>query len=157
MCPKLAAIMVGVFGAWTGLRKRCAMAALCLLLAACGSDGAIPGPTSATSVGVPESLDGFWLLAGTELTVDIDLDTAAVDGRTGCARLLGSLTFEDAGERSSFSLPGRDDSRCSPTERAVVNDMVELLEAVQRATPAPAAYVLFDSEGTELGRLDLGG
>jgi hypothetical protein len=133
------------------------MAVLCLILTACGSNSAIPQTTRPTAEVVPGSLDGFWLLAGTDFTIDIDLGTAAVDGRTGCARLLGSLTFESSGERTSFSLPGRDDSRCSNTERALVDDIVDLLQAVQRSIPEPGAYVLFDAEGTELGRLDVGG
>ncbi|MFW2381260.1 MAG: hypothetical protein ACN4GZ_05830 [Acidimicrobiales bacterium] len=98
----------------------------------------------------------MWLLAGTDLTLDIDLGTAAVDGRTNCARLLGSLTFEDGGRRTSFSLPGRDDTRCSTAEVRAVDDIVELLETVQTTIAVAGGFALFDGEDDRLGRLTSG-
>lgn len=149
--------MDGVFRGWSGTKKRWAIGAvLCLVLAACGSDASIPETTVPPVEAAPESLDGFWLLTGTDLTIAIDLETATVDGRTDCARLLGSLTFENSGGRTSFSLPGRDDSRCSAGERTAVDDVVEMLETVQSAEAEPGAYVLFDGDRTELGRLTSG-
>jgi hypothetical protein len=124
-----------------------------LVLAGCGAAGSGPTTTLPTGEAVPMSLDGFWLLAASDLTVDIDLGTAAVDGRTNCARLLGSLTFEDQGRRTSFSLPGRDDSRCSPADRARVDDLVELLESVESAEAQPGGYALFDGDTDQIGRL----
>ncbi len=146
--------MVGVFRGWFGSRKRRGLGvALCLAVAGCGSSGSGPTTTLSPAEAVPTSLDGFWLLAQTDLTVDIDLPTAAVDGRTNCARLLGSLTFENSGRRTSFSLPGRDDSRCSTSERAVVKDLIELLESVEGATAKSGGYVLFDGDNNKIGEL----
>ncbi len=146
--------MVGVFRGWSQSGKqRRVWFVLLLALAGCGSAGSGPTTTLSPDEVVPTSLDGFWLLAASDLTVDIDLGTAAVDGRTNCARLLGSLTFEDAGRRTSFSLPGRDDSRCSPGERAAVDDLVELLESVESADAQPGGFVLFDGDNAEIGRL----
>ena len=152
MRPKLAAIMVGVSRGWLLL-----LSLIGIVVAGCGGDGADPTTSLPPGATVPESLDGFWLLTETDLTLDIDLETAAVDGRTSCARLLGSITFLDGGDVASFSLPGRDDSRCDADATAETDRLVELMSSVQRADAEPGGYLLFDIEGEELGRLQSGG
>ncbi len=144
--------MVGVSRGWLLL-----LSLIGILVTACGGDAGEPTTTMPPDAAVPESLDGFWLLTETDLTLDIDLETAAVDARTNCARLLGSVTFRDGGEVASFSLPGRDDSSCDDAAKAETDRLVDLMSDVQRAEAEPGGYLLFDAEGEVLGRLETGG
>lgn len=122
------------------------------LLAACG--GSVQTTESVpTTDGRPTSLDGVWLLEGSNLLLDITLATATVDGRTDCGRTIGSLTFTDEGDPTSFSLPGRDDSRCSRPEAAALDVAVELLESVDRAEADASGYRLYDGTNDPVGLL----
>ena len=162
----LAAIMVGVFrqgGLFDRQRRastqpRLLITALTgvLFVTACGASS--DPPTSEVPVGevIPTSLDGLWILENSDLNLDIDIATAEVDGRTSCARLLGSLTFLDDGATTSFSLPGRDDRSCSTTEVAQVDKLQELLESIASAQPEAGGYELLDSDGDVVGRLRVG-
>ncbi|NNF55986.1 MAG: hypothetical protein HKN03_16290 [Acidimicrobiales bacterium] len=127
-----------------------------VLTSACGADEAPAAPSTSSVANSPVSLEGVWLLEGTDLFLDITLDTAAVDGRTGCARILGSLTASEDGNPTSFSLPGRDTSGCSTAERREAERAIALLQSVASAIPEPGGYALFDIEGSQVGRLQLG-
>ncbi len=142
----------------SSLRRVCRIFLLGALIlgSACGADEAPAAPPTSSIASTPGSLEGVWLLEGTDLFLDITLDTAAVDGRTGCARILGSLTTSEDGDPTSFSLPGRDTSSCSTAARNETERAIDLLQAVASATSEPGGYVLMDSEGSELGRLQLG-
>ena len=123
---------------------------------ACGADEAPAAPPTSSVASTPSSLEGVWLLEDTDLFLDITLDTAAVDGRTGCARILGSLTTSEDGNPTSFSLPGRDTNSCSTAARNEAVRAIDLLQTVASATSEPGGYILFDADGSELGRLQLG-
>ncbi len=128
-----------------------------LVVGGCGSSQDATSTTVPSGPAVPQSLDGVWILAGAGLTLDIDIETATVDAKTSCARLLGSLTFEDEGRRTSFSLPGRDDSNCSTSQIASLERTVNVINSVARASARPGGYVLRDADGAEVAQLDFGG
>ncbi len=143
-----------------GLRKSyqlwMGVVGIALFSASCGADGT--GPLDDGFVGelVPSSLDGLWILQGTDLNLDIDIETAQVDGRTSCSRLLGSLTFLDGGATTSFSLPGREDRGCSDQQEGVVDDIQQLLESVASVEAEEGGYRLLNDRATLLGRLRIG-
>ncbi len=126
------------------------------ILAGCGDDAAEPPVTTSNGPQVPASLEGLWLLEDTELFLDIRLATATVDGRTNCARLLGSLTAGPDGVPTSFSLPGRDTTGCTISQRRSAERLTTLLESVSAARAEPGGYVLLDATNSEIGRLLIG-
>lgn len=127
---------------------------LCVV-AGCG--GSATGSTTTTDgASGPSSIDGVWLLEGTDLVLDIVEDTATVDARSDCARVLGSLTFGPGGDPTSFSLPGRDISRCSPAQAERVDRAVALLERAASVEAEANGYRLLDADGEPLGFLTPG-
>ncbi len=125
------------------------------VVAGCGGS-ATSSTTTVDGAAGPSSIDGVWLLEGTELVLDIVEDTATVDARSDCARVLGSLTFGPGGDPTSFSLPGRDISRCSPAQADRVDRAVTLLERAASVEAAAGGYRLLDRDGDPLGFLTPG-
>lgn len=124
------------------------------VLGGCGGSASAP-PTSGTAV-EPATIDGVWLLEGTDLVIDIVEETAVVDARSDCARVLGSLTFAPGGDPTSFSLPGRDVSGCTAAQRDRVERAIDVLENVARVEADPGGLRLEDRSGLVIGFLTPG-
>ena len=123
---------------------------------ACANSSTPPVTEVPNEEAIPSSLDGLWILENSDLNLDIDIEVAQVDGRTSCARLLGSLTFLDDGAITSFSLPGRDDQRCTAAEVDEVDDLRQLLQSVASVQAEAGGYRLLNSDAELLGRLRVG-
>ena len=158
--------MVGVFRLrgvsnrrrFTPVRLRLPIVVFTVLMTAtaCGTSSGPPITEVPRGEALPSSLDGLWILENSDLNLDIDIETAEVDGRTSCARLLGSLTFLSEGAIASFSLPGRDDRSCSEAEAERVDELQELLESTASVRAEAGGYRLLDSDGDAIGRLRVG-
>lgn len=134
-----------------------ALVLVLLAIPACGESDAESTTSTTGGVQEPRTIDGVWLLEGTDLVLDIVEDTATVDVRTDCARVLGSLTFTEGGDPTSFSLPGRDVTRCSPRETDRLDRAVALLGQVARVRSEDGGYRLLDGDGDPIGFLTRGG
>lgn len=120
--------------------------ALSVLGSACGASD--PDLVTSSQVTVPSGSDpvsasvieGLWVVQSASLdgdsrrissvVVDIRIEGAVAEVRTGCGQALGSFTFQVDSGQASFSIPGRPTGSC-PRQDKVIQDLVlDTMEAI---------------------------
>jgi len=123
------------------------LGAICLVASACATSGSgkpLGGAISyqVTSLATPQGEVG-----PTQAVLVIDEEYAVLDGNTGCHRILGSFTLNDATGDASFTVPGSSKGLCKPTDQQTEEWLLAALDRVTSFQRVDRLLELLDSAG----------
>ena len=129
-------------------RFRLLIAALSLVVPACATAGSTKvndGPITyqVTSLATPQGQAG-----PTQAVLWLDEEFAVLDGNTGCHRILGSFTLNNATGDASFTVPGASTGICEPSELQTEEWLLAALDRVTSFQRVGQLLELVDSTGS---------
>ncbi len=102
-----------------------------LAVSACGNtDDGMGEPSGPVSYQVTFIADGQDGIGPTRAVIGLDEEFAVLDGNSGCHRILGSFTLDDASGKAGFTVPGRSTNNCDPDEELVEELLLAAFEEV---------------------------
>lgn len=123
------------------------LGALCLLVSACATDAF----TEVTDQTVTYQV--IWLatpdgaVGPTRAVLGLNEEFAVLDGNTGCHRVLGSFTLDDATGDASFTVPGASKGKCQPGDQLTEDWLLAALDRVASFQRVDLRLELADSAG----------